>query len=96
MKWQPIETAPKDTRVLAPNEYGHPVIVWLQGAIEVDPVEGVVARFHIVDDDGNVSTPPGWYRECDCPGCCLDAVLLREAPTHWMPLPKPPKMDIKQ
>ena len=82
MKWQPIETAPKD---------GTPVLIWT-------PEGHDIASYSPREDDGQQSmghdagwwgclTPadpgrhmgnPDYYREAEC------------QPTHWMPLPEPP------
>jgi hypothetical protein len=67
--WQPIETAPKATRVL----------VWLNGRVEVaeyaNPMEGTpkdAGHWWWVPDDN-------------------EFVTSDVHPTHWMPLPDPPK-----
>jgi hypothetical protein len=79
MNWQPIETAPKDgTRVLLLNE---------SGEIEVAGyVEDFYERSEFVRKakDGDV------YRTVlvDC-GYWQTEVAV--CPTHWMPLPEPPK-----
>lgn len=64
MEWQPIETAPRDVRVLIRFRCGH--------------VED--ATIHPCSDDG------GWIY------CLFDGEQLMDThPTHWMPLPNPPK-----
>ena len=70
MKWQPIETVPKDTEVLVhwAEHYG------LNGSTEV-------ATLVSDGDDGDE-----W-----CSVCESHSVWMHEDPTHWMPLPEPPK-----
>ena len=74
-EWQPIETAPRDTRVLLYAEEGE---------------EGIVTG----KENGYVGMD-GEYREhwFMFDGYDLgDSDYLRMiVPTHWMPLPEPPK-----
>ena len=66
MKWQPIESAPKD---------GPPVLI--------ATADGFVgeARYHEDED--------GWWWANTHPTDATDGSA--ERPTHWMPLPDPPK-----
>ena len=79
-EWQPISTAPKDgTPILVfPGLLGHPIVAAWERPAK-HPPRGRV---------GNWSDNFGFWR----------VVLTNKAtpyiPTHWMPLPPPPK-DIK-
>ena len=79
-EWQPIETAPKDKPILG---YG----IW-QGEIfgvvsepAIDIIQGGPGQrtYHCVGEEG-------WWE-------CLtgDAYACWLKPTHWQPLPEPPK-----
>lgn len=73
MKWQPIETAPKDESVL------------------VYPPTWPTKRAAIANwnaDEYAKKPRPFWDRDDDL----RQVTKSREnPPTHWMPLPKPPK-----
>lgn len=73
--WQPIETAPKDTPVLAfiPFAWASGEMAALQDVVSFDPKLGSNGRWFSV-------TAPNYYQQCD----------ERCQPTHWMPLPEPP------
>jgi hypothetical protein len=86
MKWEPIETAPKD---------GSEILVWRKDC-------GILlARWAAASDfmttaemereatgDDEWMDEPDWFCADFISGCRLDG---SEAPTHWMPLPEPPK-----
>jgi hypothetical protein len=79
-KWQPIETAPKD---------GSEILLYTSYEAEL-PDEESFSSVQIGSwDDGNIDVPIGsvWYRApgWDCP--------VVGKPTHWMPLPEPPRID---
>ena len=63
MKWQPIETAPKD---------GYDYLVY----------NSVSEECFVAYRYGGVGS---WYFS--------DRHALKDEPSHWMPLPKPPKED---
>lgn len=65
MKWQPIETAPRD-------------------GTEIWAFNGEQARMHWVEGDGFALWI--WSDEL-----LSDIDPCAEQPTHWMPLPAPPK-----
>jgi hypothetical protein len=73
--WQPIKTAPKDGTRV--------LLVWEYGLVLA----------HWTDDAAfkQCAFGPGW--EVDrSEGDCWYAFSLRpDQPTHWMPLPEPPK-----
>ena len=83
MDWQPIETAPKDgTRVLLARfidcaKYRHlPRTGWIK-----------VGRWvgHYLDGYENK------WRENSVPEVPIGSERIGLCPTHWMPLPEPPK-----
>lgn len=84
MEWQDISTAPKNKKVLAGyvNECGN----W----------RTVTACYHTQlpwsDDqdpeDGSEYAHEGWYEESDSSETIY---FTSYPPTHWMPLPSPPK-----
>ena len=76
MKWQPIESAPKDgTRIMVGNEHGAWVAEWRpvyqSGYRPADPWASAMLNHEHMRDGGGV--------------------LRHSPPTHWMPLPEPPK-----
>lgn len=40
---------------------------------------------------GECYLKPGWYELEECYGGTYDEVWMKRSPTHWQPLPKPPK-----
>ena len=83
-EWQPIETAPKDRKLIAgyPNALGKwrtvTACYYSAGTLQQDY------------DSEDEYAPEGWYEESDS-----HETLLRtsEEPTHWMPLPAPPRSE---
>lgn len=86
MDWKPIETAPKDQKVLVGyhNQLGnwrtvtacyHTHLSWAEEYYDPEATEETEFA------------PAGWYEESDS-----HDVILRTSypPTHWMPLPEPP------
>lgn len=76
MKWQPIETAPKDgTSILGFQLWsigpGWCVLTWTEWGEHVD-------------EAGLTEIKPGWTIPEDHYATCWE-------PTHWMPLPEPPE-----
>ena len=82
MKWQPIETAPKDgTRILVFGIYG-------QHGEDYDYRRPEMFVTCWVDDDDPLNPPlsrAGWW--LDNLG---EVDASHPGPTHWMPLPAPP------
>jgi hypothetical protein len=82
-EWQPIETAPKDgTEILV---YRHDCGILLARWIAAGQFLTEPELASMTDDE--VETPD-WFVADFVSGCRLDD---NEAPTHWMPLPEPPK-----
>lgn len=81
MKWQPIDTAPKDRRILVFNSW-----------FGVYSSQYTVEREHLGDDDRRRTSerPVKWT---GYPLGLTDIGLGRWycVPTHWMPLPEPPQ-----
>ena len=76
-EWQPIENAPKD---------GTFILLWPEGVTEFDEddyrVPDIGRWKEWLDQDGPQS---GWDNHN-----CGDSI---SKPSHWMPLPLPPKID---
>lgn len=85
-EWQPIETAPKNTKVLA--AYRNAMGKW----------RIVTACYHTQlpwsddhwrdEDDEAEYAPEAWYEESDSSETIYQT---SGRPTHWQPLPSPPK-----
>lgn len=85
-EWQPIETAPKNTKVFAAYRNGlgnwrivtacyHTQLPWSD---EQDP------------DDDSEYAPEAWYEESET----SETIYQTDChPTHWIPLPSPPKTE---
>lgn len=75
MEWQPIDTAPKETELLVGKWVGE---------------EWRICQSGYYYDSGNEfeGERPYWYWHCDWDN---GGVTDDEGPTHWMPLPEPPK-----
>ena len=83
MKWQPIETAPKDgTEILGwRKDYGVLIIRWTA------PIE--FCTEHECEVMGEESAEAeDWFCADFVAGCRLEG---SEVPTHWQPLPEPPE-----
>ena len=74
--WQPIETAPKDQNILV---FGEPEDLILNGDTLVHFRAPLVCAAHWDDIDSSF---------CLTGGSWLGPFI---EPTHWMPLPEPPK-----
>lgn len=80
MKWQPIETAPKNKHIL----------VFATGKPDWDSRVPETAIFEAIwepeDEDGE-----NWWYGYDCQIQETMVDFGGWTPTHWMPLPEPPK-----
>ena len=75
-EWQPIETAPRDGTIID---------VWLGDADESD------LDFYC-SPGSKRSANWFWYRDKFRPWAGLSQLMTFVEPTHWMPLPSPPKI----
>lgn len=78
MEWQPIETAPKDGTI---------VLLWGEWAGEINGQSGIdtmdIGSF--IDGKSDYDGDDWWLLVTG------DAYACWMRPTHWMPLPPPPK-----
>lgn len=82
-EWQPIETAPRDgTEIIGifSNDYGDQPKPTVYGPWTIAFRNGA---WWASWDDASVIEAEGYWG-CDFKGAPID-------PTHWMPLPEPPK-----
>lgn len=82
-QWQPIETAPKDGRLM--------LLGYFNNANKWRTLRGqfVLKNSEMFEDPNDESNCEGWYEisvECDGEDC--GAWMTK--PTHWQPLPTPP------
>ena len=90
--WQPIETAPKMRKIIVTykNELGKDRCVmacyYEANALEMNDDYADVGTYD--EATGQSFAPAGWYEEVDHEG---DVYALGGEPTHWRPLPAPPK-----
>lgn len=73
--WQPIETAPRDRRILL-----------LRPTADFDWAKIIVGRF----EDDRFATKPKPYWAHDLERLEGKRSTKANQPTHWMPLPAPP------
>lgn len=86
MEWQPIETAPQDGYFLVHEDEAIRALFRFRGQWQKIGYPAIISNIWgdaIVGDDAKRFLPPGYRLEIR-DGCC-------ENPTHWMPLPEPPK-----
>lgn len=85
--WQPIETAPKNIKLIAGyrNQLGKWRTVmachYAAGTLEWHP------DHDMYDNEDEEFAPEGWYEETETHEVVMP---LSIDPTHWMPLPPPP------
>lgn len=83
MKWQPIETAPKDGGdILVVDANGNQYVAWWDEEFE--------RVFDDSKEDGDGGWRGGWTDGSATGVGRLDAEYIEIIPTHWMPLPEPP------
>lgn len=82
-QWQPIETAPKNTKLLAAyqNELGNWRIVTACYHTQLEWSDEY-------GDHEEEYAPEGWYEENDSSEVIYPT---SRHPSHWMPLPSPPR-----
>ena len=82
MEWQPIETAPKDgTNILAWNYNPNYLVNPYIAWFGVDLNEADDRKKEWLTGDGDDFSTGHYFTPCQ--------------PTHWMPLPEPPKQEKK-
>jgi hypothetical protein len=82
MTWQPIETAPKD---------GTEVLVWCPSAALVPLAMHFSSEEYFAREYGDPDyMEAGWYLSYSYPDGLPECTW---EPTHWMPLPEPPKVS---
>lgn len=83
--WQLIETAPKGRKVIA--GYANTLGNWrsVMACYYLPKTLDWNCDFDGGDEDG--FAPEGWYEEIEN----SETIFPMSAPTHWMPLPKPPR-----
>ncbi len=83
MEWQPIETAPTD---------GTEVLVWRQDCGILLARFMCAAEFLTDDELEKMDEDDAWQDDWFCADFVSGSRLEGdEVPTHWMPLPEPPK-----
>jgi hypothetical protein len=91
-EWQPIETAPQMRKLIVTyvNALGkHRTVMacyYKSHSLEMDDDYDDVGEYD--PSSGASFAPEGWYEEHDSEHPLMP---LQEQPTHWMPLPEPPK-----
>lgn len=85
-EWQPIETAPKGRKVIA--GYANALGKW-RTVLARYYSEGTLEWHDQSPLYGEGYAPEGWYEESETHE---DLLPLDPEPTHWMPLPAPPKV----
>lgn len=86
-KWKPIETAPRDGTCFQARIPGHGsdnVIAWVDGLL--NSADKDCGGWQFVSEQ----EPPDSWTDGICWTVNADGVPSIE-PTHWMPLPEPPK-----
>ncbi len=86
--WLPIETAPQTGRkvmLFYLNRNGLPRTVMARWLTDEQAAE--------TDADG-VGLEGGWYECIDNWGDYTEVAIYEGEPTHWMPLPAPPQLNL--
>lgn len=86
-EWQPIETAPKD---------GAPVLLWLKEPPDRNYMvsglcDNIAIGFWLHGRWGSIEVEDCGSMGGELTGWMSDWSSIDLAPSHWMPLPEPPK-----
>lgn len=82
-EWQPIETAPIEARIRVIG--GSSTLRVVVGDVFFGPASMLLHRLHDADYVAERSEPTWRYTQGE------DRIEEHLRPTHWMPLPAPPK-----
>lgn len=85
--WQPIETSPKNTKVIA--GYFNAANRWRSIMATYYAAGTLDAGDSCDDPDADGYAPEGWYEESES----YDE-LMPAKPTHWRPMPEPPRNSL--
>ena len=97
-EWQPIETAPKDgTRVLLayPNSFQkwRRIIAFYAAKLTVEQNDNSEDWCEYDEANDRYCLPEGWYECIDNWDYYSYVHVSENLPTHWLPLPPPPKVE---
>lgn len=86
MEWQPIETAPRDgSQLLLMTTRGHSIGAWNSRPRGPGISGGIQSPGWVAYTDGYEIDDAGWDTGTD--------YVKSIDPTHWMPLPPPPRSE---
>jgi hypothetical protein len=93
MEWQPINSAPnlKSVLIYYVNELGKGRIIKAMkcGQYELEAGDSDFGEY--CEEKDEYFCPAGWYEQIDNWDDYTSIQVYQGEPTHWMPLPEPPK-----